>query len=195
MFSATSYSSQCQIDYVGKPRSLQTLTGSHSQGLPWQLQLLDSEKSFLSAGFIYIPLTRFWSQSLCFMLWCLFKLTVSSVVLFWPRVTFSSGDLLCAGTNCIITKAMAVNVLLQENIRISFMHKLIDLCTLILLRWQPYLLFFFFSYCGVKKSIQEREALRSWISYVSSLKDSSLQVVWWSIFPYPVWLGNYCGFN
>lgn len=70
-------------------------------------------------------LTRFRSQSLCFLLWCLFKLTVSSVVLFWPRVTFSSGDLLWEGANCIITKATAVNLLLQENIRISLMHKTI----------------------------------------------------------------------
>lgn len=90
----------------------------------------------------------------CFMLWCLFKLTVSSVVLFWPRVTFSSGDLLWAGTNCIITKVMAVNMLLQENIRISFMHKLIDLCTLILLRWQPYLLLLIVEWKSLYKNVR-----------------------------------------
>ena len=116
-------------------------------------------------------LTRFRSQRLCFTLWCLFKLTVSSVVLFWPRVTFSSGDLLWAGANCIITKATAVNLLLQESIRISFMHKTIDVY-INFTSLQPDLPFSP-PYCGVKDSIQECGALRDWISYVISLKDNS----------------------
>lgn len=83
-------------------------------------------------------LTRFRSQSLCFLLWCLlFKLTVSSVVLFWPRVTFSSGDLLWEGANCIITKAMAVNsVFTREYQNLPLCIKPL-VCTLILLHWLP----------------------------------------------------------
>lgn len=129
------------------------------------------ELVFCQQDSVTFQLTRFRSQSLCFMLWCLFKLTVSSVVLFWPRVTFSSGDLLWVGANCIITKAMAVNLLLQENIRISFMHKTIDVYinfTSLAARST-----FFSPYCRVKDSIQECGALRNWISYVISLKDNS----------------------
>lgn len=75
--------------------------------------------------------------SLCFILWCRFKLTVSLVVLFWPRVTFSSGDLLWASMNCLTTKAVAVSMLLQVNIGISFMHKFIDLCLCTYVNFTP----------------------------------------------------------
>lgn len=133
----------------GSPGSLQALTGSHSQSLPWWLRLLDAEKSFLSARFIYILTDK----------------VLVSVSLFYATMSVQiNSKLSCA----LLTKGhiliwwLTLDALqqrpwllmcccLQENISISLGYKnySIDLClwVLTLLHLQPYLhpsFFFFF---------------------------------------------------
>ena len=53
----------------------------------------------------------------------------------------------------------------------------------------------FFSFSWIENSTQELGDFWNWTSYVISLKDNSLKVVWWSVLLDPIWLGNYYGFN
>lgn len=143
--------SQCHINYMGKPW-LPTNFDRQPFTEPPMMTLASGCRKEFSVSRIHLHSNwQGFGLSLCFILPCPFKLTVSSVVLLWPRVTFSSADLLWMGTNCIRTKAMAVNVppFTREcqNLFLCTQNYSADLCCELWLRHvRPYL-FFTFSYC------------------------------------------------